>query len=113
MYRDLYSFYYGKDLKLDEFIEIEWARIPHFYYNFYVFQYATGISAATSLSQKILAGDKQARDAYLKFLSRGDSDYSINLLKDAGVDMTTPEPIEETIKVFQNLLNEMEKLLIE
>jgi oligoendopeptidase F len=110
---NLYNHYYGPSFKMDPLYDINWCRIPHFYYNFYVFQYATGISAATSLAQKILAGDRQARDAYLKFLSRGDSDYSINLLKDAGVDMTTPEPIKETIRVFQKLLEELEKLLFE
>jgi oligoendopeptidase F len=110
---ELYSRYYGPDFKMDSLYVINWCRIPHFYYNFYVFQYATGISAATSLSRKILAGDTDARDAYLNFLSQGDSDYSINLLKDAGVDMTRPEPIEETIRLFQVLLNEMEELLTE
>jgi oligoendopeptidase F len=110
---ELYSHYYGPAFHMDSMYDINWCRIPHFYYNFYVFQYATGISAATSLAQKILAGDKQARDAYLDFLSRGDSDYSISLLKETGVDITTPEPIEETIRVFQKLLDEMEQLLVE
>ena len=110
---ELYSHYYGPAFHMDSMYDINWCRIPHFYYNFYVFQYATGISAATSLAQKILAGDRQARDAYLDFLSRGDSDYSISLLKEAGVDITTPEPIEETIRVFQKLLDEMEQLLVE
>lgn len=111
--RELYTRYYGPDFEMDLLYDINWCRIPHFYYNFYVYQYATGISAATALSQKILAGDKKARDAYLNFLKRGSSDYSINLLQDAGVDMTSPEPIEATAKLFANLLNEMEKLLKE
>jgi oligoendopeptidase F len=111
--QELYSRYYGPAFHMDALYNINWCRIPHFYYNFYVFQYATGISAATSLAQKILAGEAQARDTYIEFLSRGDSDYSINLLKDAGVDMTTPEPLENTIGVFQKLLDEMEQLLIE
>jgi oligoendopeptidase F len=110
---DLYSHYYGSAFQMDSLYDINWCRIPHFYYNFYVYQYATGISAATALAQKILAGDTASRDAYLEFLGRGDSDYSINLLKDAGVDMTTPGPIEETIRVFQKLLDEMEQLLLE
>lgn len=108
--RKLYSRYYGPDFEMNSLYDINWCRIPHFYYNFYVYQYATGISAATTLAQKILSGDKKARDAYLHFLSRGSSDYSINLLKDAGVDMTSPEPIEATLRLFSKLLNEMKIL---
>ncbi len=110
---EIYSRYYGPDFEMDPLYQINWCRIPHFYYNFYVYQYATGISAATSLAQKIIAGDKKARDAYLKFLKQGNSDYSINLLKDAGVDMTSPRPIEETTQLFSRLLDEMQKLLRE
>jgi oligoendopeptidase F len=111
--KELYQRYYGPAFEMDPLYDINWCRIPHFYYNFYVYQYATGISAATALSQKILAGDKKAREAYLNFLKRGSSDYSIDLLKDAGVDMTSPEPIEATARLFANLLTEMEKLLKE
>ncbi len=109
--RDIYTRYYGPDFRMDSLYDINWCRIPHFYYNFYVYQYATGFSAATALSQKILAGDKKARDAYLKFLGRGSSDYPINLLRDAGVDMASPEPIVATARLFARLLNEMEGLL--
>jgi oligoendopeptidase F len=111
--RELYICYYGPDFEMDPLYDINWCRIPHFYYNYYVYQYATGISAATALSQKILAGDKKARAAYLNFLKRGSSDYSINLLQDAGVDMTSTQPIEATARLFSDLLNEMEKLLKE
>jgi oligoendopeptidase F len=111
--RDIYTRYYGPDFAMDSLYQINWARIPHFYYNFYVYQYATGFSAATALSRKILSGDEQARQAYLRFLTRGNSDYSINLLKDAGVDMTSPEPIEAVAQLFQDLLGEMEQLLQE
>jgi len=110
---ELYSRYYGPTFEMDPQYDINWCRIPHFYYNYYVFQYATGISAATFLSQKILAGDTGVRNAYLNFLKQGASDYSIDLLKNAGVDMTSPQPIEETIQVFQKLLTDLEKLLNE
>ncbi len=111
--RDLYTRYYGDAFVMDEHYPNNWCRIPHFYYNFYVYQYATGLSAAITLSQKILAGDQTARDAYLRFLSRGNSAYSIDLLKDAGVDMTSPEPIAATAKLMDQLLDEVEKLLAE
>ena len=109
--RDIYTRYYGPDFEMDSLYDINWCRIPHFYYNFYVYQYVTGFSAATALSQKILAGDEEARKAYLNFLSQGSSDYPINLLRDAGVDMTSPEPIVATAQLFTRLLNEMEELL--
>ena len=110
---ELYSRYYGPAFAMDTRYDINWCRIPHFYYNFYVYQYATGISAATYLAQKILAGDTAARDAYLHFLKQGGSDYSIDLLRAAGVDMTSPQPIEQTIRLFQKLLDDLEKLLVE
>lgn len=106
--RDLYTRYYGSAFTMDSLYEINWCRIPHFYYDFYVYQYVTGFSAAVSISQKILSGDEGARDAYLHFLTRGSSDYSINLLKDAGVNMTSPEPIEETTRLLNELVNQME-----
>ncbi|RMI14639.1 MAG: oligoendopeptidase F, partial [Calditrichaeota bacterium] len=108
--RELYQRYFGPELVIDPEYDVNWCRIPHFYYNFYVYQYVTGFSAATALAQKILAGDTAAREAYLEFLSRGNSDYSINLLRDAGVDMTSPEPIAATTELMASLLNEMEKL---
>jgi oligoendopeptidase F len=109
--REIYVRYYGPDFEMDSLYELNWCRIPHFYYNFYVYQYATGLAAATSIAQKILTGDIQARDAYLRFLKRGSADYSINLLKDAGVDMTSSKPIEDTARLFATLIDEMEGLI--
>jgi oligoendopeptidase F len=111
IFKDLQKKYYGPDFELDPMGESRWNRIPHYYRNFYVFKYATGMAASTALAQKVKAGDKKARDAYLKFLSSGNSDYDINLLKQAGVDMTTPEPVTATLNRFNELLAEMEKLM--
>ncbi len=111
MYRALNEKYYGGEAVIDELIDIEWARIPHFYYNFYVYQYATGISAASALVQQILREGKPAVDRYLKFLSSGSSDYSIKLLKIAGVDMTSPEPVRQALQLFESHLTQMEELL--
>lgn len=111
MTKELYLRYYGPDFAMDSLYEINWCRIPHFYYNFYVYQYATGIAAATTLSQKIVQGNIKAQEAYLDFLKSGCSDYSINLLTKVGVDMTSPEPIEATTALFSDLVNEMENLL--
>jgi oligoendopeptidase F len=113
IYYDLNVKYFGEDLVIDEEIGLEWARIPHFYYNFYVYQYATGFSAAASLSKQILEEGKPAVERYLDFLKAGSSDYPIEVLKKAGVDMTTPEPIENALKVFESILDEMEELLFE
>ena len=95
---------------IDSEIDIEWARIPHFYNAFYVYQYATGYSAAIALSRKILNEGQPAVAAYLDFLSKGDSEYSIDLLKGAGVDMTTAVPIENAMQLFKELLDEFEAL---
>ncbi len=111
--RELYTRYFGSELVMDELYEINWCRIPHFYYNFYVYKYVTGFSAAIALAQKIIRGDTAARDAYLHFLSRGSSDYSLNLLKDAGVDMSTPEPIEANTVLLNQLVDEMTELAAE
>jgi oligoendopeptidase F len=111
MYRELNKQYYGGETVIDDLIGIEWARIPHFYYNFYVYQYATGISAASALVQQILSEGEPAVKRYLNFLSSGSSDYSIELLKKAGVDMTTPEPIRQTCQLFEKHLSQMEELL--
>jgi oligoendopeptidase F len=110
-YRALNEKYYGGEAIVDDLIGIEWARIPHFYYNFYVYQYATGISAAASLVQQILHEGLPAVERYLKFLSSGSSDYSIELLKKAGVDMTTPEPVRRAFQLFESHLSQMEELL--
>ncbi len=110
LYRELNQKYFGKDIVIDHEIDIEWARIPHFYNAFYVYQYATGYSAAIALSRKILKEGQPAIDAYLDFLSKGTSEYSIDLLKGAGVDMSTAEPIENAMQLFQELLDEFETL---
>ena len=111
IWHDLNVKYFGPEMIVDPLIDMEWARIPHFYSPFYVYQYATGYSAAASLSQKIINEGKPAQDRYLKFLSSGGSDYSIDLLKKAGVDMSTPQPILDAIALFEKTLDEMEALL--
>ncbi|MEM5016652.1 oligoendopeptidase F [Metabacillus indicus] len=113
LYYDLNKKYFGEHLTVDEEIGLEWARIPHFYYNYYVYQYATGFSAATALSKQILEEGEPAVKRYIEFLKSGSSDYPIEVLKKAGVDMTSKEPIEEALKVFEEKLNEMEQLLSE
>ena len=110
-YRRLNEAYFGPDMIVDDEIAMEWARIPHFYYNYYVFQYATGYSAAIALSRKILAEGESAVKDYLNFLSGGCSKSPIDLLKGAGVDMTTSAPVEEALQLFGQLLDEMEQLM--
>ncbi|MBM7565450.1 oligoendopeptidase F [Paenibacillus sacheonensis] len=110
IYYDLNKLYYGDGMVIDKDIEMEWARIPHFYTSFYVFKYATGFSAATSFSKQILEEGAPAVERYLGFLKSGGSDYSINILKKAGVDMSSPEPIEEAMSVFESLIEQMEQL---
>lgn len=112
IYYELNKKYFGDDVVSDEEIGLEWARIPHFYYNYYVYQYATGYSAATALANKILSGEEGAVDHYLGFLKAGSSDYPIEVLKKAGVDMTSKQPILDALDVFEEKLNEMEKLLL-
>lgn len=112
IYGELFKKYYGPGLEVDDFKTVEWSRIPHFYRNFYVYTYATGISAGTAFARKILKEGDAARDKYINiFLSGGSSNYVIDMLKEAGLDMTTPAPIEDTISVFDELLDELEKLL--
>lgn len=110
-YRGLNEKYYGKDVVIDDKIAIEWARIPHFYYNYYVFQYATGYSAAVALSNRILTEGEPAVKDYLQFLSGGRSADPISLLKIAGIDMSTSEPVEEALKKLGDLLDEFESLV--
>ena len=112
-YKRLNELYYGPDIAVDDKIAVEWARIPHFYFNYYVFQYATGYSAAIALSRKILAEGESAVKDYLNFLSGGCSKSPIELLKGAGVDMTGPEPVNDALALFGRLLDEMETLLQE
>ena len=110
-YKRLNQLYFGPDMVVDDRIAMEWARIPHFYYNYYVFQYATGYSAAIALSRKILAEGESAVKDYLNFLSGGCSKPPIDLLQAAGVDMTSPAPINQALELFGKLLDEMEALM--
>ena len=110
-YRRLNELYYGPEMVVDDRIAMEWARIPHFYYDYYVFQYATGYSAAIALSRRILNEGESAVKDYIRFLSGGCSKSPIDLLKDAGVDMTSPEPVEQALELFGTLLDEMEALM--
>ena len=112
-YRRLNEMYFGPDMVVDDEIALEWARIPHFYYNYYVFQYATGYSAAIALSRRILSEGETAVKDYLNFLSGGCSKSPIDLLKGAGVDMTSPAPVEAALELFGTLLDEMEALVEE
>ncbi len=110
-YRRLAELYYGPDMEVDEEIAIEWVRIPHFYYDYYVFQYATGYAAAIALSRRILSEGEPAVKDYLGFLSGGCSKSPIDLLKGAGVDMTGPQPVNDALALFGELLDEMESLM--
>jgi oligoendopeptidase F len=114
LYLDITRRYYGHDQKVcivDDYIAHEWSYIPHFYRDFYVFQYATSFTASSALAEKVKAGDAEARRKYLAFLGAGGSKYPIDLLKDAGVDMTTDEPLDLTMKEMNRVMDEMEKLL--
>ena len=114
LYREITRKYYGHDKGVcivDDEIKSEWSYIPHFYYNFYVYQYATAFTASAALSEQVLAGDKAATKRYVDFLSAGGSDYAIDLLKNAGVDMTTSQPFELTMKKMNRVMDEMEKIL--
>ncbi|MEP6917092.1 MAG: oligoendopeptidase F [Acidobacteriota bacterium] len=114
LYAEITKKYYGHDQGVcivDDYIQHEWAFIPHFYRNFYVFQYATSFTASSALSEKVLAGDPAATKNYLTFLGSGGSKYPIDLLKDAGVDMTTDEPLELTVKKMNRVMDEMEAIL--
>jgi oligoendopeptidase F len=114
LYMEIVKKYYGHDqgvCMVDDYVANEWAFIPHFYNSFYVFQYATSFTASSALSEKVLAGEPGAKERYLKFISAGQSEYPIELLKAAGVDMTTDEPLELTVKQMNRVMDEMEKLL--
>jgi len=111
MYKEIVQKYWGPDLVIDSVATIGWARVPHFYTNYYVYQYATSQAASISLAEKISQGDKQAQQRYLDFLAAGSSDYPIEILKKAGVDMTKPEPVMAVIRLFDELVNQMEELL--
>ncbi len=115
LYHGIFQKYYGEELELDGHLDMCWARIPHFYRSYYVYQYATSYSASLSLAKGLTTGKKRTRmarqRAYLDFLSAGDSRYSIDILRDAGVDMTTPQPIEDCLEKFDWIVSEMEKEL--
>ena len=110
-YHELNKLYFGPDMVSDEGIALEWARIPHFFYNYYVFQYATGFSAAVAIANRILSEGESAVSDYKKFLSSGGSSDPISLLKIAGVDMSTPDPVNSALQLFGELVDEMEKLV--
>jgi len=114
LYLDVTKKYYGHDqgvCVVDDYVAHEWSYIPHFYRDFYVFQYATSFTASSALAEKVKAGDPDARKRDLAFLSAGGSKYPVDLLKDAGVDMTTDEPLDLTIKQMNRIMDEMERLL--
>jgi len=114
LYGDILKKYYGHDkgiCHIDEAYTVEWAYIPHFYYNFYVYQYATSFTASTALVEKVLDDEKGAVEKYIEFLSSGGSDYPINLLKQAGVDMTTAEPFNQTMAAMNRTMDDIEKIL--
>jgi len=106
-YRKLNEYYFGKEVIIDNEVEIEWARIPHFYYNYYVYQYATGISASIALFKCVLNGGESEKNDYLNFLKSGSSKFPIDILKKAGVDMTTDKPVNDAVGYFDELLNQL------
>lgn len=111
IYRDLNALYYGPQVVLDQEIDMEWSRIPHFYSAFYVYKYATGFSAATAIKEMIMEEGQSAVQRYLQFLSSGSSDYPLNLLQKAGVDLTTPEPVDKALQYFGRLVAELESMI--
>lgn len=111
VYRQLNVDYYGPEMVVDEDVEFEWARIPHFYSAFYVYKYATGFSAAAAITRRILEEGEAAVERYLGFLKKGGSDYPLNLLKSAGVDMAAPQPVQDGLDLFARLLGQLEELI--
>ncbi|HNX56665.1 MAG TPA: oligoendopeptidase F [Prolixibacteraceae bacterium] len=114
IYKEITDKYYGNTqgiCKVDDYISMEWAAIPHFYRTFYVYQYSTSFTASISLAEKVMTGDKKALENYLKFLSSGGNDYPIEILKKAGVDMTTSEPFEKTTAAMNKVMDEIEQIL--
>ena len=110
-YEELNALYYGPHVKPDKLISMEWARIPHFYYNFYVYKYATGMSAAIQLAENLRSGDPAKREAYFGFLKAGDSKDVLDIMKDAGVDLSTPAPIEAALRFFGKTVEELRQEL--
>jgi len=114
LYGDIFRKYYGSEKNVcavDDLYAVEWAYIPHFYYNFYVYQYSTSFTASTALAEKVLNKEKGAVENYIQFISSGGSDYPINLLKKAGVDMTTAEPFNKSIEKMNRVMDEIDKIL--
>jgi oligoendopeptidase F len=111
VYRKLLEQYFGPDFAIDEQLSLECMRIPHFYRAFYVYKYATGISAAIALSQRVLKGGEKELNDYLSFLKGGCSKFPLDLLRDAGVDMEQPQPVATALKHFQSLVKELDELL--
>jgi oligoendopeptidase F len=114
LYGEILKKYYGHDKEvchIDDLYSVEWAYVPHFYYNFYVYQYSTSFTASTALAEKVLSGEKDAIEKYINFLSSGGSDYPIELLKKAGVDMTSPEPFSKTMAAMNRTMDEIEAIL--
>ncbi|MBQ1533111.1 MAG: oligoendopeptidase F, partial [Solobacterium sp.] len=109
LYKKLIRLYFGPDMVIDDEVQYEWARIPHFYNPFYVYVYATGYSTAAALSEGILRDGEPAVKKYREFLSMGGSRYPLDELKHAGVDLTTPEPVETALKKFERLLDDAER----
>jgi oligoendopeptidase F len=111
-YRKLLETYFAEKIVLDPELDLECLRIPHFYHAFYVYKYATGISAAVALSQRVLSREPGSVDAYLNFLRSGGSRFPLETLRAAGVDMTTAAPIESTLRLFEQRLAELDELLV-
>ena len=109
-YRKLLEKYFGKDVSLEELSDLEGLRIPHFYRAFYVYKYATGLSAAFALSERVLNGGEKERDEYLSFLKSGGSRFPLDSLRLAGVDMSSPEPVRDAMRKFESLINELNNL---
>jgi len=115
MYGDILNRYYGHDegvTYIDDLFKSEWSYIPHFYYNYYVYQYATSYTASIALAEKVLNKETGAVDKYIDFLSSGSSDYPINLLKKAGVDMTSDEPFNKAMEAMDRVMDELEAILV-
>jgi oligoendopeptidase F len=111
LYSSLVAKYYGPDMTIDPETAYTWARIPHFFYNYYVYQYATSYAASYAVAERILGGDPGAAERFLALLSEGGSDYPIEQLKRAGVDMTEPAPVESAMRAFENAVVRLEKLI--
>ena len=110
-YREIMTKYYGPSYVHDDVVDNYWIRIPHFYYNFYVYKYATSYCAASNIAKRVLDGEPGAREAYLSFLKAGGSKYPVDVLKLARVDMNTPAPIQDAMKMFEGMLDQAEELL--